>query len=262
MLTASGLPLDRTSEIEISYPGVEMVTESNRDVRSAGSGADRETSRAKADALLQQGVSIPYPELVFIEGTVTVSAGTTLLPGTHLRGNTSIGADCRIGPDCWIEDSTVESNGVVWYSVLESAHVRQGARIGPYAHLRPGADIGPESRVGNFVEVKAATLGRGTKAGHLAYIGDADVGDGVNIGAGAVTCNYDGKGKHQTTIEDGAFVGTNSSLVAPVCIGENAVIAAGSAITEDVPAHSKAFGRARQVNKNREATPRENKEDA
>jgi len=239
-----------------------MVTSNDQDARSPGSGTDRAASRARIDALQADGVCIPYPEHVFIEAGASVASGTILLPGTHLRGHTSIGNDCRIGPDCWIEDSSVEAGCTVWYSVLESARVRSGARVGPFAHLRPGADIGADARVGNFVEVKASTLGRGTKAGHLAYIGDARIGEHVNIGAGAVTCNYDGKDKHTTTIEDGAFVGTNASLVAPVRIGENAVIAAGSAITEDVPAGAKAFGRSRQVNKPRKNRPGESKEDA
>jgi len=211
---------------------------------------------------MAHGVLVPYPDHVFIDGNIDVAPGTTLLPGTHLRGNTSIGESCRIGPDCFIENSAIEANCVVWYSVLESARVRAGATIGPFAHLRPGADIGSDARVGNFVEVKAASLGQGSKAGHLAYIGDAEIGSDVNVGAGAVTCNYDGKEKHQTVIEDGAFVGTNASLVAPVRIGKNAIIAAGSAITEDVPAGAKAFGRARQVNRLQEIQPGESEEDA
>jgi len=262
MLTASGLWLDRRSPGGLSFCGVEMVTSNDRDARSPESGADRAASRARIDAMQADGVCIPYPEHVFIDGNVSVAPGATLLPGTHLRGNTSIGEDCRVGPDCYVEDSTIEEGCTVWYSVLESAHVRAGARIGPFAHLRPGADIGSDARVGNFVEVKASTLGRGAKAGHLAYIGDAEVGEGVNIGAGAVTCNYDGRDKHTTTIEDGAFVGTNSSLVAPVRIGKDAVVAAGSAITEDVPEGATAFGRARQVNRPQENQSGENKEGA
>ena len=121
--------------------------------------------------------------------------------------------------------------------------------MGPYAHLRPGADVGPEARIGNFVEIKSARLARGVKAGHLAYIGDADVGEDANIGAGTITCNYDGESKYRTIIEKGAFIGSNATLVAPVTIGEDAYVAAGSAITEDVPASGLAFGRARQVNK-------------
>ncbi|MGB2983787.1 MAG: DapH/DapD/GlmU-related protein [Candidatus Bipolaricaulia bacterium] len=220
-------------------------------------------ARARAVAvLLERGVFIPDPDRVYVDSSAEVGSGTLLLPGVHLRGGCKIGRDCRIGPDCWIEDSTIETGSIVWYSVLESARVREGTRVGPYAHLRPGADVGPEARVGNFVEVKAARLGRGAKAGHLAYIGDAEVGEGANIGAGAVTCNFDGVGKHRTVIEDGAFIGTNASLVAPVRIGKNAIVGAGSTITDDVPPGALALGRARQVLKDRSASEPGNEEKA
>ncbi len=214
------------------------------------------------EALRRGGVLVPDPDRVYISPDASVGSGTVLLPGTCLRGLCKVGSDCRIGPDVWIEDSTVEAESVVWYSVLESAFVRSGSTVGPYAHLRPGADVGPQARIGNFVEVKAARIGRGAKAGHLAYIGDAEVGDGVNIGAGAVTCNYDGTTKHRTVIEDGAFIGTNASLVAPVRVGKDAFVAAGSTITEDVPPESLALGRARQTVKKREAKGRGNEGDA
>lgn len=225
-----------------------MDTSNDRSARSGTRGTDREANQARIDALLSRGVLIPFPEHVFLYQDVDVASGTLILPGTHLVGACTIGPDCRIGPDVWIEDATIEAGSTVWYSVIEKATVRRGARIGPFAHLRPGADIGADARVGNFVEVKASRLGPGVKAGHLAYIGDAEIGAGANIGAGAVTCNYDGKTKHKTVIDEGAFVGTNTSLVAPVHIGKNAVIAAGSAITDDVPQNATAFGRARQVN--------------
>jgi bifunctional UDP-N-acetylglucosamine pyrophosphorylase/glucosamine-1-phosphate N-acetyltransferase len=213
---------------------------------------DSATRTRVVETLRGRGVIIPDPDHVYVSPDAKVESGTVLLPGTCLRGPCEVGPDCRLGPDCWVEDSAIEADCVVWYSVLEAARVRRGSTIGPFTHLRPGADVGPEARVGNFVEVKAARIGRGAKAGHLAYIGDAEVGEGVNIGAGAVTCNFDGVAKHRTVIEDGAFVGTNASLVAPVRIGENAFIAAGSTITEDVPPNSTAFGRARQVVRKRE----------
>jgi len=203
--------------------------------------------RRTIDSLLEGGVLIVDPERTYVGEDVLVEAGTVLLPGVHLRGATRIGRECTIGPDSLIEDSTVEENSTVRYSVLEGARVRRGCSIGPYAHLRPGADVGPEARVGNFVEVKAARLGRGVKAGHLAYIGDANVGEGTNVGAGTVTCNYDGVRKNKTVIEEGAFIGSNASLVAPIRIGRGAFIAAGSTITDDVPPNRLAFGRARQV---------------
>ena len=201
------------------------------------------------DVLQGNGVIIPDPDRTYVGEEASVAPGTVLYPGTHVRGATEIGEGCRIGPDCWIEDTTIEERCVVRYAVLEGSRVRADSRIGPYAHLRPGADVGPEARVGNFVEVKKARLERGVKAGHLAYIGDADIGERTNVGAGAITCNYDGVTKHRTVIEKGVFVGSNASLVAPVTIGAGAVVAAGSTITEDVPAGGLAFGRARQVNK-------------
>jgi bifunctional UDP-N-acetylglucosamine pyrophosphorylase/glucosamine-1-phosphate N-acetyltransferase len=217
---------------------------------------DRETRAKALDSLLEGGVVLPDPDRVYVDPGAEVAAGTTLLPGTYLVGGCRIGADCRIGPDCYIESSTIEAKSVVRYAVVEGARVREGSTVGPYAHLRPGADVGPEARIGNFVEVKAARLGRGVKAGHLAYIGDAELGEGVNFGAGAITCNYDGVEKHRTIIEDGAFIGTNASLVAPVRICANATIGAGSTITEDVSPGALALGRARQVEKSAKAEDR------
>ena len=213
--------------------------------------------RLRIDSLLEGGVSIVDPERTYPDEDVVIGAGTVIFPGVYLRGSTRIGRDCTIGPDAFIEGSVVEDGSTVRYSVLEGSRVRRGSSIGPYAHLRPGADVGPEARVGNFVEVKAARLGRGVKAGHLAYIGDAAVGEGTNIGAGTVTCNYDGVRKNRTVIEDGAFIGSNASLVAPIRIGRGAIIAAGSTITDDVPPNRLAFGRARQVIKERREDDRE-----
>ncbi len=203
----------------------------------------------RVQTLMAQGVQVLDPHRTYVEESVQVAAGAVLFPGTYLRGATVIEQECQIGPDCWIEDSTVEQGCVVRYSYLEGARLRERTTVGPYAHLRPGADVGPDARIGNFVEVKAARLEKGVKAGHLTYIGDAHVGESVNIGAGTITCNYDGKHKHPTTIGDGAFIGSNTALVAPVTIGEGAYVAAGSTITKDVPAAGHAFGRARQVNK-------------
>ncbi|MCK4411455.1 bifunctional UDP-N-acetylglucosamine diphosphorylase/glucosamine-1-phosphate N-acetyltransferase GlmU, partial [Candidatus Bipolaricaulota bacterium] len=160
-------------------------------------------------------------------------------------------SNCTLGPEAWIDGSKVEDEVGIRYSVIESARVRTGTTIGPYSHLRRGADVGPVARIGNFVEVKSARLRRGVKAGHLAYLGDSDVGENVNIGAGTITCNYDGKAKYRTVIKDGAFIGSNTSIVAPVTIGERAIIGAGSTITEDVPSEALALGRARQVNRHK-----------
>ena len=213
-------------------------------------------------ALIQSGVDVVDPDRTYVGENVQVAPGVVLFPGTHLRGSTSIDAGCRIGPDCWIEDSVIEKECTVRYSYLEQSRIRERTTVGPYAHLRPGADVGPEARIGNFVEIKQSRLERGAKAGHLAYIGNADIGEDANIGAGTITCNYDGKSKHRTIIEKGAFIGSNASLVAPVTIGEGATVAAGSAITEDVPAEGLAFGRARQVNKSSGRGAEEDESDA
>lgn len=208
-----------------------------------------EQRRQVLERLIRSGVEVIDPDRTYVSENVQVSPGVVLFPGTHLRGTTTIAADCRIGPDCWIEDSAIEEGCIVRYSFIEDARIRERTVVGPYAHLRPGADVGPDARIGNFVEIKNARLKRGVKAGHLAYIGDADVGEDANIGAGTITCNYDGESKHRTIIEKGAFIGSNAALVAPVTIGEGATVAAGSVITEDVPASGLAFGRMRQVNK-------------
>jgi len=210
---------------------------------------DLEARKKTVIALLRAGVQVIDPERTYVDATVRVSSGTVLFPNVHLRGSTTIGLGCSIGPDCWIEDTAVDQDCVIRYSCVEGAHVRKQSTVGPYAHLRPGADVGPHARIGNFVEVKNARLAEGAKAGHLSYIGDADVGENVNIGAGTITCNYDGTHKHRTIIHDGAFIGSNVALVAPVTIGDGTVVAAGSTITEDVPSGGLAFGRARQVNK-------------
>jgi bifunctional UDP-N-acetylglucosamine pyrophosphorylase/glucosamine-1-phosphate N-acetyltransferase len=168
-----------------------------------------------------------------------------------LSADTKFGRDVVIepnvvfGPGCVVEDNAV----IHAFSHLEGAHVGKGASVGPFARLRPGAKLGAKSRVGNFVEVKAAEIGEGAKANHLAYIGDGTVGAGANIGAGTIFCNYDGENKHRTEVGKGAFIGSNSALVAPVKVGANAYVGSGSVITDDVPAGALALGRGRQVNK-------------
>jgi len=218
--------------------------------------------RQNVNALIQSGVEVIDLDRTYIGVNVQVASGVVLFPGTYLCGSTVIAAGCRIGPDCWIEDSSIESGCTIRYSCLEQARVRERTTVGPYAHLRPGADVGPEARIGNFVEIKAARLERGVKAGHLAYIGDADIGEAANIGAGTITCNYDGQSKHRTIIKEGAFIGSNASLVAPVTVGEGATVAAGSVITDDVPPQGLAFGRARQVNKSLGKRTKEDESDA
>jgi bifunctional UDP-N-acetylglucosamine pyrophosphorylase/glucosamine-1-phosphate N-acetyltransferase len=204
----------------------------------------------KCADLMQQGVTIYYPHTCVIDMEVEIGADTIIEPYVQLLGRTRVGADCRIQShsvisDCELGDGTWIKPGCV----LESSRVRSRAQLGPYTHLRPGCDIGEQVHMGNFVEAKKTTLGRGSKANHLTYLGDAIVGENVNVGAGTITCNYDGQRKHQTIIEDGAFIGSDATLVAPVRIGKDAYVAAGSSITEDVPAEALGIARGRQANK-------------
>lgn len=207
--------------------------------------------RAEAAArLIAAGVTIYRPETCVIDEEVEVAADTVIEPFVQLLGRTLVGAKCLIRSFTVIENCTLGSNVLVRQScVLSESSVEDGAKIGPFAHLRPGSEIGEDAHVGNFVETKKAKLGKGAKANHLTYLGDADVGEGSNIGAGVITCNYDGVSKHRTHIGKGAFVGSDSTLVAPVTVGEGAYIGAGSCITKDVPAGSLAVSRSPQTTK-------------
>jgi bifunctional UDP-N-acetylglucosamine pyrophosphorylase/glucosamine-1-phosphate N-acetyltransferase len=205
---------------------------------------------ATAHRLMAQGVTIFRPETCVIDAQVTIDPDTTIEPYVQLLGTTRIGSDSRIRSYSVIQNSQLGDNVLVRNGcILDTAEVANNAILGPYAHLRPESRIGDSAHVGNFVETKKATLGKGSKANHLNYLGDTVIGDGVNIGAGAITCNYDGVHKHLTTIGDGAFIGSDSTLVAPVTIGAGAYIAAGSSITEDVPDGALALGRSRQTTK-------------
>lgn len=202
------------------------------------------------DALMEAGVMIVDPASAFIGPDVTIGADTVIHPGVYLEGRTSIGSGCVINSGVRIVDSRIDDDVVVNnFCVIVESQVSRGARIGPFAHIRPQSTVGEEAHVGNFVELKKTTLGRGSKANHLSYLGDATIGEKVNIGAGTITCNYDGVYKHPTVIEDGAFIGSDSQLVAPVRVGEGAYVAAGSSITEDVAAGALAISRGKQTNK-------------
>ncbi|GFZ99729.1 bifunctional protein GlmU [Paenibacillus marchantiophytorum] len=195
------------------------------------------------------GVTIIDPSNTYIEVGVTIGADTVLLPGTILRGNTIIGEACTIGPQTEIIDSVVKDEVTIKQSVLQDAFVDNEASVGPFAYLRPGAIIGKQVKIGDFVEIKNATLGDGSKVSHLSYVGDAVVGTNVNIGCGAITVNYDGFNKSLTEIGDDAFVGSNVNLIAPVKIGNGAYVVAGSTITHAVPDGDLAIARERQTNK-------------
>jgi bifunctional UDP-N-acetylglucosamine pyrophosphorylase / glucosamine-1-phosphate N-acetyltransferase len=209
---------------------------------------DQHMRLSKCRQLLADGVSIFYPASCVIDTDVLIGTDTVIEPYVQLLGSTRIGAGCRVRSYSVIQDSEI-ADGVVIRpgSMIEESRVAAGAVIGPYAHLRPGSEIGEGAHVGNFVETKKIRLGKGSKANHLTYLGDAEIGADVNIGAGTITCNYDGVHKNKTVIEDGVFVGSDSTLVAPVKLGKGAYVGAASCITEDVPEDSLALGRTRQV---------------
>jgi bifunctional UDP-N-acetylglucosamine pyrophosphorylase/glucosamine-1-phosphate N-acetyltransferase len=211
---------------------------------------DHELRLATAHRLMAAGVTILQPETVMIDAGVEIGSDTVIEPFAQLLGETKIGSDCRIRSYSVLENTTVGDQVLILQScVIAEAVIDKGARIGPLAHLRPGSDIGESAHIGNFVETKKTRLGKGSKANHLSYLGDSEIGEGVNIGAGTITCNYDGVHKHKTVIEDGVFIGSDSALVAPIVIGEGAYIGAGSTITKDVPADALAVARAQQVTK-------------
>lgn len=195
------------------------------------------------------GVTIIDPDTTYVEADVEIGVDTVLEPNTILEGKTRIGRACIVGPNTKIKDSEIGDGVTILMSHLEKARMAEGSRCGPFANLRPGADLAEQVKIGNFVEVKNASLGPKVSAGHLAYIGDGEVGAGTNIGAGTIFCNYDGFLKHRTEIGQSVFVGSNSTLVAPVVIGDRAIIAAGSVITHNVATDALALGRARQEEK-------------
>jgi bifunctional UDP-N-acetylglucosamine pyrophosphorylase / glucosamine-1-phosphate N-acetyltransferase len=209
------------------------------------------------DRLMEDGVTILDPATTYVEDTVTIAADTVVYPNVLIEGTTTIGGGSVIGAGCQISGSHLDDHVTLKpYCILTDSIVEEDAVLGPFCHLRPQSHIGARARVGNFVELKKSRLGRGAKANHLAYLGDATIGDDANIGAGTITCNYDGTTKHTTVIEDGAFIGSDSQLIAPVRVGKGAYIAAGSSITYDVPSEALAIARGRQVNKAGWATKR------
>jgi bifunctional UDP-N-acetylglucosamine pyrophosphorylase/glucosamine-1-phosphate N-acetyltransferase len=209
---------------------------------------DARLRMAKCLQLMDEGVTIFYPATCVIDSDVEVAPDTVIEPFVQLLGKTKIGADCRIRSYSVIKNTVIGDGVTVLPScVMDDSRIARGAIVGPYSRLRPGSDIGEGAHLGNFVETKKIKLGKGSKANHLTYLGDAEIGEGVNVGAGTITCNYDGVHKHKTVIEDGVFVGSDATLVAPVTLGKGSYIAAGSCITDDVPADSLALGRARQT---------------
>src|SRR3712207_1464917 len=201
--------------------------------RSQLARAEEILRRRILDAHMREGVTVRDPVSTHIEASVEIGRDTVILPGTFLRGNTKIGSDCVIGPSADLLDTVVGDGALVEHSVGRGAEVGEGASVGPYAFLRPGTVLGPGAKVGAYCEVKNSRVGRGSKVPHLSYVGDAEIGEYANLGAGTITANYDGKSKHRTTIGDGAFTGVNTNLIAPVTIGEGAYLGAGSVVNKD-----------------------------
>ena len=211
---------------------------------------DQHIRLAKCRQLMNDGVTVFYPQSCVVDCDVEVGTDTVIEPFVQLLGKTKVGSGTRIQSYSVIRNVEIGDEVTILPGcVMDDSHVRDKATLGPYSRLRPGSDIGEGAKVGNFVETKKIRLGKGSKVNHLTYVGDAEIGEGVNIGAGTITCNYDGVHKHKTIIEDDVFVGSDSTLVAPVKIGKGAYIAAATCVTEDVPPEALALGRARQINK-------------
>ncbi len=257
---------DHVDQIPLSHPKEEyyltdlvgMAVAEGRDVEAVIAedpdetlGINTRLDLAEAERLLRRringrwmasGVTIVDPSTTYIEPDVAIGRDTVIRPNTHLRGRTSVGKRCTIGPNTIIEDSVVADGCVVLASVLEQAVMETGSDVGPFGHLRKGARLCEGAHVGNFGELKESTLGPGAKMGHFSYLGDTQVGAGANVGAGTITCNYDGERKHATVIEEGAFIGSATMLVAPVRVGKGARTGAGSVVTHDVPDGALAYG--------------------
>ncbi|MBQ6936040.1 MAG: hypothetical protein IJN49_05755 [Clostridia bacterium] len=200
------------------------------------------------DNLIKNGVVIPCPQTVVIEESVKISNGTLIMPNTVILGNTEIGEGCVIGPNSYIKNSKIKNNTTLNNTQCFESEIGSFVSAGPFVHIRPDCKIADNVHIGNFVEVKNSTVDENSKLPHLLYVGDSTVGKNVNFGCGCVTVNYDGRNKSRTIVKDGAFIGCNTNLIAPVTIGENAFTAAGSTITENVPDNALSVARARQTN--------------
>jgi bifunctional UDP-N-acetylglucosamine pyrophosphorylase/glucosamine-1-phosphate N-acetyltransferase len=249
-LTDMAAVLRKAGERVVAYKTEDSAEVLGANTRGELSQIDELMRSRKCQQLMAEGVTIFYPATCVIDNDVEIAPDTVLEPFVQILGKTRIGEGCRVRSYSVIRDSRIGPNVLVRNGcVLEEACVAANAVLGPYSHLRPGSDIGEGAHVGNFVETKKIKLGKGSKANHLTYLGDAEIGAAVNIGAGTITCNYDGVNKHTTTIEDGAFIGSDSTLVAPVRVGKGAYVGAASCITRDVPEDALAIGRAQQVTK-------------
>lgn len=241
--------LKKQGEIISAYETPEFAETLGINDRVALSQAETYMKRRINEQHMRNGVTIIDPDHTYIHPDVEIGKDTYIHPGTIISGKSKIGENCQVGPNTEIKDSEIMNRTVLRQSVVHDSYIGSEVQVGPFAHIRPQSQIMDKTRIGNFVEIKKTTLGKGSKASHLSYLGDAQIGEGVNVGCGSITVNYDGKNKFLTTIEDGAFIGCNSNLVAPVTIGNGAYVAAGSTITEDVPGEALSIARARQVNK-------------
>ena len=230
--------------VTLEFPGEVLGVNDRVELEAA----ERRLQRRRAEELMRGGVTVRDASRIDIRGTVEAGEDVVIDVGVVLEGRVRLGRGAAIGPYTLLRDAEIGAGAeVLSHCVVDGARVAPGARIGPFARLRPGTEVGEDARIGNFVEVKASRIGAGSKANHLAYVGDADVGSEVNIGAGTITCNYDGVDKHRTTIEDGAFIGSGVELVAPLRIGEGATIGAGSTVTRDAPPGQLTLTRSRQT---------------
>ncbi len=231
-----------------------LVVDNAAEIRGINSRTElAEVSRivrqTKNEELMAAGVTIIDPATTYIDSDVDVGADTVIHPGVSIEGQSRIGAACEIQSHVRIVGSEIADRSIIHnFCLIIGSRIAEGASVGPFAHLRPETVVGEGAKIGNFVELKKTTLGPGSKANHLAYLGDATIGARVNVGAGTITCNYDGTHKHRTVIEDGAFIGSDTQLIAPVRVGKGAYVAAGSSITEDVPAGALGIARGRQTN--------------
>jgi bifunctional UDP-N-acetylglucosamine pyrophosphorylase/glucosamine-1-phosphate N-acetyltransferase len=229
-------------EVVIAVPMADALEAIGLDQRAKLAQAEAEMRRRINERWMLAGVTMVDPATTYVEADVEIGADTTIWPNTLLRGQTRVGRGCTIGPGTIVRDSTISDGCRAELSVIEQAIMDQGSEIGPYGHLRKGAHLGPGVHMGNFGEVKNSYLGPGVKMGHFSYLGDATVGAEANIGAGTITCNYDGRHKHPTVVGAGAFIGSDTMLVAPVTVGDGAKTGAGAVVTHDVPAGSVAYG--------------------
>lgn len=253
MAVADGVP------VLTSHPADTMEVQGAND-RIQLAELERYYQAQVARHLMQQGVTLAHPARFDLRGEVSVGRDVFIDINVVLEGRVVIEDGVHIGPGCYIKDSHLSQNAVIKaFSHLEGAHLGAAADCGPFARLRPGSVLGPKAHVGNFVELKNARMGEEAKAGHLSYLGDAEIGARTNIGAGTITCNYDGANKHRTLMGEDVFIGSNSSLVAPLTLGDGVTTGAGSTITQDVPAHTLALGRARQAVIEGWQRPRKNK---